>query len=61
MSLHFTVPTFLLPLWIAEHTSAPRWTISAMLVLNTVLVVVLQVRFSRNVGDVPSAGRAMRW
>ncbi|MFI6686448.1 MFS transporter [Streptomyces sp. NPDC050485] len=61
MSLHFAVPTFLLPLWIAEHTSAPRWTISAMLVLNTILVVVLQVRFSRNVGDVPSAGRAMRW
>ncbi|MEE1792637.1 MFS transporter [Streptomyces sp. BE308] len=61
MSLHFTVPTFLLPLWIADHTSAPRWTISAMLVLNTILVVVLQVRFSRSVGDVRSAGTAMRW
>lgn len=61
MSLHFTVPTFLLPLWIVEHTAAPRWTISAMLVLNTILVVVLQVRFSRSIGDVPSAGRAMRW
>ncbi|MFF5211961.1 MFS transporter [Streptosporangium sp. NPDC000396] len=61
MSLHFTVPTFLLPLWIVEHTSAPRWTISAVLVLNTILVVVLQVRISRNVADVPSAGRAMRW
>ncbi|MFD9335462.1 MFS transporter [Streptomyces sp. NPDC060028] len=60
MSLHFTVPTFLLPLWIVEHTAAPRWTISAMLVLNTILVVVLQVRFSRSIGDVPSAGRAMR-
>ncbi|WP_433258390.1 MFS transporter [Streptosporangium sp. CA-135522] len=61
MSLHFAVPTFLLPLWIVEHTAAPRWTISAVLVLNTILVVVLQVRISRNVADVPSAGRAMRW
>ncbi|MEU5217688.1 MFS transporter [Streptomyces sp. NPDC020807] len=60
MSLHFAVPTFLLPLWIEGHTSAPRWTISASLVLNTVLVVALQVRLSRNVGDVPGAGRAMR-
>ncbi|MER6949364.1 MFS transporter [Nonomuraea sp. NPDC000554] len=61
MSLHFTIPTFLLPLWIVEHTSAPRWTISAALVLNTIMVVVLQVHISRNVADVPSAGRAMRW
>ncbi|MGW2544967.1 MFS transporter [Kitasatospora sp. NPDC001574] len=60
MSLHFAVPTFLLPLWIADHTAAPRWTISGVLVLNTVLVVVLQVRFSRGVADVPSAGNAMR-
>ena len=61
MSLHFTVPTFLLPLWIVEHTSAPRWTISGMLVLNTLLVVLLQVPLSRTIGDVRSAGRAMRW
>lgn len=61
MALHFTVPTFLLPLWIVEHTSAPGWTISGMLVLNTLLVVLLQVPLSRGIGDVRSAGRAMRW
>ncbi|MGC5345205.1 hypothetical protein [Streptomyces sp. DT171] len=60
-SIRQQVPTFLLPPWIVEHTAALRWTTSAMLVPNTILVVVLQVRFSRSVGDVPSAGRAMRW
>ncbi|SED87070.1 Major Facilitator Superfamily protein [Streptomyces sp. 1222.5] len=61
MSLHFAIPTFLLPLWIVGHTAAPRWTVSAVLVLNTVLVIGLQVTVSRNVDDTAAAGRRMRW
>ncbi|MFH8757258.1 MFS transporter [Streptomyces atroolivaceus] len=61
MSLHFAVPTFLLPLWIVEHTEAPRWMVSGVLVLNTVLVITLQVAVSRNVSDPESAGGRMRW
>lgn len=61
MSLHFAVPTFLLPLWIVEHTEAPRWMVSGVLVLNTVLVITLQVAVSKNVSDPESAGSRMRW
>ncbi|MFE1350171.1 MFS transporter [Streptomyces sp. NPDC058757] len=61
MSLHFAVPTFLLPLWIVEHTQAPRWMVSGVLVLNTVLVITLQVAVSRNVADTRAAGVRMRW
>ncbi|MEU2762297.1 MULTISPECIES: MFS transporter [unclassified Streptomyces] len=61
MSLHFAVPTFLLPLWIVEHTDAPRWMVSGVLVLNTVLVITLQVAVSKNVSDPASAGTRMRW
>ncbi|MBT2508572.1 MFS transporter [Streptomyces sp. ISL-98] len=61
MSLHFAVPTFLLPLWIVEHTEAPRWLVSGVLVLNTVLVITLQVAVSKNVSDPDSAGSRMRW
>lgn len=61
MSLHFAVPTFLLPLWIVGHTQAPRWMVSGVLVLNTVLVITLQVAVSKNVSDSESAGGRMRW
>ncbi len=61
MSLHFAVPTFLLPLWIVDHTQAPRWMVSGVLVLNTVLVITLQVAVSKNVSDPESAGSRMRW
>ena len=61
MSLHFSVPTVLLPLWIAEYTRAPRWIVSGALVLNTAIVVLLQVRASKGVDDVPSAGRRLIW
>ncbi|MEV7536315.1 MFS transporter [Streptomyces hydrogenans] len=61
MSLHFAVPTFLLPLWIVEHTQSPRWMVSGVLVLNTVLVITLQVAVSRNVADTRAAGVRMRW
>lgn len=61
MSLHFAVPTVLLPLWIVEDTHAPRWMVSGVFVLNTVIVVCLQVRVSRGVEDHRSASRRMLW
>ena len=39
-----------LPLWIVERTSAPAAMYSVILVLNTVMVVLFQVRASRGVG-----------
>lgn len=59
-SIHYDVLSFLLPLWIAGHTAAPRWTISAVIVTNTVLVVFLQVPFSKGTGAAPDAAAVVR-
>lgn len=61
MSLHYAVPTFLLPLWIVEHTAAPKWMVSVALALNTAMIITLQVVLSRNVSDHAAAGSKMRW
>ncbi|MFD8567765.1 MFS transporter [Streptomyces sp. NPDC059639] len=49
-----------LPLWITEHTEAPRWSAALVMVLNCVLVALLQVRATRGVEDLSGAVRAMR-
>jgi hypothetical protein len=61
MSVHMALPTFLLPLWIAQDTTAPRWTVSGLLVINTGLIVLLQVPASRGVEGHRAAGRRMFW
>lgn len=61
ISMHFAIPGFLLPLWIAQDTAAPRWTLSALLILNTLMVAVLQVWASRGTDDNRAAGVRMRW
>ncbi|WP_327280041.1 MULTISPECIES: MFS transporter [unclassified Streptomyces] len=48
------------PLWIVERTSAPGWLVSALFVLNTVAVMLFQVRAARPVTDLDSARRAVR-
>lgn len=60
MSMHFSLLTIALPLWIAGHTRAPAWMISALTLVNTVLVVLLQVRAARTAATVPGAARAAR-
>ncbi|MFF4331087.1 MFS transporter [Streptomyces sp. NPDC001591] len=49
-----------IPLWIAERTQAPGWLVSALFVLNTLAVMLFQVRLARPVTDLDSAGRALR-
>jgi MFS family permease len=61
MSVHFAVPTVLLPLWIAGETHAPRSIVSGAFILNTALVVLLQVRASKGVDDERSAAQRMLW
>ncbi|MEU6807658.1 MFS transporter [Streptomyces sp. NPDC046831] len=47
----FTLSALLLgigmPLWIVQQTQAPSWSVTLIQLLNTVIVVVLQVRLSR--------------
>ncbi|MCF3102135.1 MFS transporter [Streptomyces roseoverticillatus] len=49
-----------LPLWITERTSAPEWLVSALFLLNTVAVVLFQVRTARSVHGLTTAARAIR-
>lgn len=49
-----------IPLWIVERTQAPGWLVSALFVLNTVAVMLFQVRAARPVTDLDSATRALR-
>lgn len=52
--------TVALPIWIAQRTAAPVWVYSAVLLINTVMVVLFQVRVSRGAEDVPGGARALR-
>lgn len=60
MSLQYAVITFALPLWIATETNAPRWMVGAVLIVNTVGVVALQVWVGRKVTTVGQGAAAMR-
>lgn len=48
------------PLWVVAHTIAPDVLVSPLLLVNTIVVVLLQVRMSRGTGTFSGAGRAMR-
>lgn len=52
--------SLVLPLWIVQRTDAPAWTVSAVLVLNTLCVVLFQVRVAGWVRDLASASRSVR-
>ncbi|MFC4784501.1 MFS transporter [Nocardioides sp. MAHUQ-72] len=59
VAMHFVVMELAIPLWIAAHTDAPTSMVAVLLVLNTVVVALFQVRMTRGVDDVPSSVRAM--
>jgi MFS family permease len=60
MLLRLPLLSLALPLWIAERTAAPGWSVSALFVLNTGAVTLLQVRAARSVTDLATATRAVR-
>jgi hypothetical protein len=60
MAIQYRVLTVAVPLWLLRRTVAPHWSVSAVMLLNTAIVVFLQVRASRNIDSVPAGGRAFR-
>lgn len=60
LALHASVLSFALPLWVADHTGAPKWSIAMVMIVNTVIVVLLQVRVSQRASAVPQAARMAR-
>jgi MFS family permease len=53
------VDNMLLPVWIVVYTSAPRWTVALVFVINTVISIVFQMRLSRNVKSYRQGGAAL--
>ncbi|WP_055698448.1 MFS transporter [Streptomyces silaceus] len=50
-----------MPVWILEHTDAPRATVSVLFALNTVLVVVLQIPVSKLASSQRRTTRMLTW
>lgn len=60
VSLHVTVLTVGIPLWVLAHDDLPRSVIAWTLVLNTAVVVLFQVRATRGIESAEDGGRALR-
>ncbi|KGA15564.1 hypothetical protein GM50_16940 [freshwater metagenome] len=52
MSLHFVLQNVAIPLWVVNETKAPRWWVSVIMLVNTIGVILFQVRVSRGSGDI---------
>ncbi|MFF5477346.1 MFS transporter [Streptomyces sp. NPDC012935] len=60
LSLQAQVLSFAVPLWVLQHTEAPPVLVSTIVAVNTVLVICLQIRFSRGAEDNGRAARMCR-
>ncbi|MFD4194576.1 MFS transporter [Amycolatopsis thermoflava] len=60
MMLNMPLLSLVIPLWMVERTDAPAWLVSALLLVNTVSVVLFQVRVARRVSGLRTAARAAR-
>lgn len=56
-AMHFTVMEVGIPLWISQRTHAPTSMVAVLLILNTVVVALFQVRLTRGVDDVADSVR----
>jgi MFS family permease len=60
MYMQYFVLGLLLPVWVVFHTNAPRWSVSAFVIINTVMVVLFQVRVGKTVQTIRQGGAAIR-
>lgn len=60
LTLHYPVLEIAMPLWIVNETSAPRWMAAVVLIINTVVVTLFQVRASKGSEDIETAARVLR-
>ncbi|MGH3759430.1 MFS transporter [Actinophytocola sp.] len=58
--LHIPILSIGLPLWATLHTEAPPLIVGPLIVLNTILVILLQVRLSRGTETREGGVRALR-
>jgi hypothetical protein len=60
LTIHMTLLSLGVPVWIAEHSHAPRAVIAPLLIVNTVLAVLFQVRASRGADTIAGAAARLR-
>lgn len=60
MGLQYPVVSLLLPIWISEHTDAPRWTVAAVSAINSGVCVLLQTRIGSRIETLRDGGKAFR-
>ncbi|WP_051820334.1 MFS transporter [Streptomyces sp. NRRL S-920] len=58
LTTHTILLDIILPLWVLQHTGAPRWMSAAILLVNTILVVAVQSRAARGADSPAAAARA---
>lgn len=60
LEMNHAILTVGIPLWLVTHTEAPRGVAAVAVMVNTVMVVVLQVRLSRNAEGIAPSARLLR-
>jgi MFS family permease len=60
LAIHFGLLDYALPVWVVQRTDAPKAVVSALFLINTVMVVLFQVRMSRGSEDVRRAAVLQR-
>ncbi|WP_328904565.1 MULTISPECIES: MFS transporter [unclassified Streptomyces] len=60
MTVQVLVLEIMIPVWIVSHTDAPTWGVTAAFLINTALVVLLQVRLGSGVQTLTDGGAALR-
>lgn len=59
-SLHFVLQSVAIPLWVVRETSAPRWWVSVIMMVNTIAVMLFQVAASRGSGPIFAGAKLYR-
>jgi MFS family permease len=59
-SLHFVLQSVAIPLWVVRETTAPRWWVSVIMMVNTVAVMLFQVAASKGSGPVFAGAKLYR-
>ena len=59
-SLHFVLQSVAIPLWVVRETTAPRWWVSVIMMVNTVAVMLFQVAASKGSGPIFAGAKLYR-
>jgi len=60
MSMHFILQNVAIPVWVVKDTNAPRWWVSVIMFVNTIAVVLFQVRMSKGAANAEIGAKQFR-